>query len=105
MHEDIIFDLLIFTNSSVNNEQLNYSFRFFKDMVVLSDDFDAVPTASPAERLDDLAHLLRMRVHKKRAVQKVDLNLGQDVKIALSVYNMIQRATKPSKVTILDPLV
>ena len=41
---------------------------------------------------------MRKRVHKKRAVQKINLELGQGVKIAVSTYNLVQKAYKPPKV-------
>jgi ATP-dependent DNA helicase 2 subunit 1 len=71
--------------------------KFFVDLLKLADD-EAVDAADPVQCLDDLLRVVRKRVHKKRSLGRITFDLGNDVKIAVSTYNLVQKAYKPSKV-------
>ena len=49
-------------------------------------------------KLDDMLTMVRKRIYKKRSVGKFHLDLGNDVKMSVSTYNFVQKASKPSKV-------
>jgi ATP-dependent DNA helicase II len=74
--------------------------KFFKDLVQLADDENPLDKADPAERLDDLLRIVRKRIYKKRSIGRTFLTLGPGVKLSISTYNLVQKASKPTKVNL-----
>ena len=79
--------------------------RFFIDMLPDNADYSQSVTADDtfqlsSQKIDDLLRIVRKRIHKKRSVGKIDLDLGNGIVIAVSTYNLVQRASKPPKVVL-----
>ena len=71
---------------------------FYGDLIQLVEDVPfSVVSSGAMDRYDDLVSLVRRRIHKKRSVGRIHLDLG-GVKIGVASYNIVQKAYKPSKV-------
>jgi len=75
--------------------------KFYVDIVELEES-EMLPsndtgTEYKPRKLADMLMLVRKRIYKKRSVGSYSLDMGKGVKIAVSTYNLVQRATKPSK--------
>ena len=51
-----------------------------------------------SQKVEDLLRIVRKRIHKKRSIGKIDFDLGNNVVMSLSMYNLVQRSNKPPKV-------
>ena len=51
-----------------------------------------------AQKFEDLMSVVKKRVHKKRTLGRLRLDLGGGVKLGVSTYSFVQRAYRPSKV-------
>ncbi len=68
---------------------------FFADLIQLAEDSPfAAASTTATERYEDLFSLVRRRIHKKRSVGRVHLDLGKGVRIGVSAYNLAQKAYK-----------
>ncbi len=73
--------------------------KFYGDMMPKEDEEGnaiLLDKTGPAamQKLDDLRKVVRKKVHKKRSVGKCNLDLGNGVQLAVSTYNLVQRASK-----------
>lgn len=76
-------------------QQFDYT-KFYGDILMLSDEeIKALP--DPAETFEELERTVRSKDHKKRPYTHLQFSVG-DLKIACSIYNMIRKCPKPSKV-------
>ena len=81
------------------NEQFDVA-KYYADMLpnpINKDDSIEDQVAASTQKLDDLMRIVRKRIHKKRSVKKLEWDLGGGNVLSFSVYNLVQRATKPPK--------
>ena len=82
-----------------NQGQFDVS-KYYADMLpnpINKDDTIEDVVAASSQKLDDLLRIVRKRIHKKRSGKKLDWDLGGGNILSFSVYNLVQRATKPAK--------
>lgn len=73
--------------------------RFYDKIVTIHDhEGDEKSMTTAANSLEQLMKMVRKRIHNKRSVGKCHWDLGQGVKLGVSSYNFVQRATKPGKI-------
>lgn len=76
--------------------------KFYGEMISCSEEMDgdaqSFGTERSEQKLQDLMRIVRKRVHKKRSTGRCHLDMGNGVKLAISTYNFVQRAYKPSKI-------
>jgi len=58
---------------------------------------DNVFTAN-SRKFEDLLQIVRKKVHKKRSTGKFNFEIGNGINLAISSYNLVQKAYRPSKV-------
>jgi hypothetical protein len=80
----------------VGNESFDVD-KFYADLLPESTDGDGLVEVA-AQKFEDLMSVVKKRVHKKRAIGRLALDLGGGVKLGVSTYSFGQRATRPSKV-------
>lgn len=52
------------------------------------DEEDGTQLPDPAERLDELMARVRMKEYKKRATASVPFDMGQNMKMSISIYSL-----------------
>lgn len=68
--------------------------KFYKDIMYLSDEeYNKLP--DPAEKFDELLMRIRAKNHKKHSLGRTNFYLGEDLKIAVNIFNLVRSATKP----------
>ena len=80
----------------VGNDDFNPK-KFYVDLLP-EDDEDNSFIVNAKQKFVDLMDVVKKRVHKKRALGRIRLDLGGGVQLGVSTYSFVQRATKPSKV-------
>ncbi|XP_068108909.1 X-ray repair cross-complementing protein 6 [Hyperolius riggenbachi] len=71
---------------------------FYRDIVNTDEDEDLGVQFKASTKLDDLMKKVRAKENRKRALCRISLKLGNDVSLAVGVYNLIQKAMKPSPI-------
>ncbi|XP_067830718.1 X-ray repair cross-complementing protein 6 isoform X2 [Heptranchias perlo] len=71
---------------------------FYRDIVSVAEDEDTAVQVEESARLDDLLRKVRAKDHKKRALARLNLKLGEGLEVSVGVYNLIRSATRPSAV-------
>merc|ERR1719350_319833 len=82
------------------SENFDWS-KFYGNMITKDiniNDLDSVAENKYQNKLEDLLKLVRKKVHKKRTLAKCFLELGEGVKLGISTYCFVQKASKPPKV-------
>ncbi|XP_023217174.1 ATP-dependent DNA helicase 2 subunit 1-like [Centruroides sculpturatus] len=68
--------------------------KFYKDIMYLSDEeYNKLP--DPAEKFDELLTRIRTKNHKKHSLGHVNFYLGDDVKMAVSIFSLVRSMNKP----------
>lgn len=68
--------------------------RFYKDLLFTADD-ELTDLPDPAERLDELLTRVRSKDHKKRALRRIPLSLGEGLNLGVGVYTLVRPCQKP----------
>lgn len=71
--------------------------KFYKDLLYTDDD-EVTELADPSEKLEELLSRVRSKDHKKRALQRISLSLGEGLEMGVGVYNLVRPCVKPSAV-------
>ena len=71
--------------------------KFYADLLPDATDGDGLVEIA-AQKFEDLMSVVKKRVHKKRTLGRLRLDLGKGVKLGVSTYSFGQRAYRPSKV-------
>ena len=94
LHENgLIFEVIPMTD--------NFDWqKFYFDLVTRdeTEDLDTFTQGNRQQTLETLFQVVRRKVFKKRSIGRCYLDMGQGVKMAVSTYNFVQKAYKPSKV-------
>ncbi|KAG8436475.1 hypothetical protein GDO86_007535 [Hymenochirus boettgeri] len=71
---------------------------FYRDIVNTAEDEDLGVQFKASEKLDDLMRKVRAKESKKRALTRLNFKLGSDLSLAVGIFNLVQKAVKPSAV-------
>ncbi|XP_075430139.1 X-ray repair cross-complementing protein 6 isoform X2 [Ascaphus truei] len=71
---------------------------FYRDIINTDEDEDLGVDSEVSEKLEDLMKKVRAKEGKKRALARLNLTLGHDISLAVGVFNLVQKATKPAPV-------
>ncbi|MEE6502670.1 hypothetical protein FKM82_004595 [Ascaphus truei] len=71
---------------------------FYRDIINTDEDEDLGVDSEVSEKLEDLMKKVRAKEGKKRALARLNLKLGHDISLAVGVFNLVQKATKPAPV-------
>lgn len=71
--------------------------KFYKDLLFTADD-ELTDLPDPAERMEELLNRVRTKDHKKRALRRMQLNLGEGLSLGVGVYGLVRSCPKPSGV-------
>lgn len=71
--------------------------KFYKDLLFAEDD-ELTELPDPAERLEELLTRVRMKDHKKRAISRIPLTLGEGLSLSVGVYNLVRSCPRPPMV-------
>ncbi|XP_043199583.1 X-ray repair cross-complementing protein 6-like isoform X2 [Amphibalanus amphitrite] len=73
---------------------------FYSEVLFDENSDEPPPTAVVSSKLDELLTRVRQKSHKKRAIGKIPFILGEGVKLAVGVYNLVRSTPKPSSVRV-----
>ncbi|KAL9648452.1 hypothetical protein ABK040_014072 [Willaertia magna] len=92
MHSDITIDLFV----------LKKEFKaelFWNEMLHVTDDeYTGNIKYDCSEMFNDLKERIRRREYKKRGITNLNLNLGKDMTVNVTLYSTVQKAKKPSHI-------
>lgn len=69
----------------------------YRDLIKLADDDNNAQTYDHDQKLEDLTKVVLQKTHKKRTFGKMNLNLGGGASMSVSIFNLLSRASKPTK--------
>ncbi|KAH9491851.1 X-ray repair cross-complementing protein 6 [Bulinus truncatus] len=71
--------------------------KFYKKLLYIDDD-EMTELPDPSEKIEELLLRVRAKDHKKRALRRIPLSLGEGMNISVGVYNLVRSCPKPSAI-------
>ncbi|XP_030711660.1 X-ray repair cross-complementing protein 6 isoform X1 [Globicephala melas] len=71
---------------------------FYRDIISIAEDEDIGVHFEESSKLKDLLRKVRAKETRKRVLYRLKLKLNKDVALTVGIYNMVQKALKPSPV-------
>ncbi|XP_020838384.1 X-ray repair cross-complementing protein 6 [Phascolarctos cinereus] len=71
---------------------------FYRDIITLAEDENLGVHFEESGKLEDLLRKVRAKETRKRALARLKLKLGKDVALTVGIFNMVQKAFKPSPI-------
>ncbi|KAK0051580.1 X-ray repair cross-complementing protein 5 [Biomphalaria pfeifferi] len=70
---------------------------FYKKLLYINDD-ELTELPDPSDKIEELLQRVRAKDHKKRALRRIPLSLGEGLNISVGVYNLVRRCPKPTSI-------
>lgn len=71
--------------------------KFYKELLFFEED-ELTELPDAAERIEELLTRIRMKDHKKRALRRIPLTIGEGVSLSVGVYTVVRTCPRPSMV-------
>ncbi|XP_068955523.1 X-ray repair cross-complementing protein 6 isoform X2 [Petaurus breviceps papuanus] len=71
---------------------------FYRDIITPAQDEDLGVHFEESGKLEDLLRKVRAKETRKRSLARLKLKLGKDVALTVGIFNMVQKAVRPSPV-------
>lgn len=75
-----------------------FNVKTFYEELMYADEDEQTGIADAAEKFDELLRRVRAKHHKKRALSRIPLTLGEGLSISVGVYLLVRYASRPSAV-------
>jgi ATP-dependent DNA helicase 2 subunit 1 len=95
LEDDITIELFALKNK---NKSFDSSLFWEKIIAKDEDDYTGRITFDYCEKFDQLKEKIRRKEFKKRVLNSIELKIGNDISIAIGLYNMVNQTTKQSAV-------
>ncbi|XP_055899567.1 X-ray repair cross-complementing protein 5-like isoform X1 [Biomphalaria glabrata] len=70
---------------------------FYKKLLYINDD-ELTELPDPSDKIEELLQRVRAKDHKKRALRRIPLSLGEGLNISVGVYNLVRHCPKPTSI-------
>ncbi|XP_062931127.1 X-ray repair cross-complementing protein 6 [Cynocephalus volans] len=71
---------------------------FYRDIISIAEDEDLGVHFEESSKLEDLLRKVRAKETRKRVLCRLKLKLSKDIALTVGIYNLVQKAVKPSPV-------
>lgn len=82
----------------MNRPDKQFNIKTFYEEILYADEDEQTNVADASEKFDELLKRVRAKCHKKRAMARVPLTLGEGLSMSVGVYLLVRYSTKPSAV-------